>query len=63
MSIIQDGFMGAKDSALQIYTNIDEAKQLLADAGYPDGFDIDMPVCDLDMERCSSDRPAQKVKD
>ncbi len=25
-------------------------KQLLADAGYPDGFDVDMTVSDLDME-------------
>ena len=32
-SIIQDGFMGAKGQRPADYTNIDEAKQLLADAG------------------------------
>ena len=39
------------------------SKQLLADAGYPDGFDIDMPVCDLDMEGVLLTDLAQKVKD
>ena len=62
-SIIQDGFMGAKGQRPADYTNIDEAKQLLADAGYPDGFDIDMPVCDLDMEGVLLTDLAQKVKD
>ena len=38
-SIIQDGFMGSKGTRPDDYTNIEEAKQLLADAGYPDGFD------------------------
>ena len=39
-SIIQDGFMGSKGTRPDDYTNIEEAKQLLADAGYPDGFDM-----------------------
>lgn len=55
--------MGAKGQRPADYTNIDEAKQLLADAGYPDGFDIDMPVCDLDMEGVLLTDLAQKVKD
>ena len=49
-SIIQEGFMGSKGDRPDDYTNIEEAKQLLADAGYPDGFSIDMTVSDLDME-------------
>ena len=51
-SIIQDGFMGSKGQRPDDYTNLDEAKQLLADAGYPDGFDVDMTVSDLDMVFC-----------
>lgn len=31
-SIIQDGFMGSKGTRPDDYTNIEEAKQLLADA-------------------------------
>ncbi|MFR5731310.1 MAG: hypothetical protein ACLUD2_04440 [Clostridium sp.] len=38
-------------------------KQLLADAGYPDGFDVDMTVSDLDMEGILLTDLAQKVKD
>ena len=62
-SIIQDGFMGSKGQRPDDYTNLDEAKQLLADAGYPDGFDVDMTVSDLDMEGILLTDLAQKVKD
>ena len=62
-SIIQDGFMGSKGTRPDDYTNIEEAKQLLADAGYPDGFDVDMTVSDLDMEGILLTDLAQKVKD
>lgn len=62
-SIIQDGFMGSKGERPDDYTNLDEAKQLLADAGYPDGFDVDMTVSDLDMEGILLTDLAQKVKD
>ena len=61
--IIQDGFMGSKGERPADYTNLDEAKQLLADAGYADGFDIDLTVCDLDMEGVLLSDLAQKVKD
>ena len=47
----------------QDYTDIEAAKKLLADAGYPDGFDIDLKVCDLDMEGILLTDLAQKIKD
>ncbi len=62
-SVIQDGFMGSKGQRAADYQNIDEAKQLLSDAGYPDGFDIDLTVCDLPMEGVDLADLAQKVKD
>ncbi len=62
-SLIQTGFMGAKGERSVDYTNIEAAKQLLAEAGYPDGFEIDMPVCDLSVESIILTDVAQKVKD
>ena len=55
--------MGSKGERASDYTDIEEAKKLLADAGYPDGFDIDLKVCDLDMEGILLTDLAQKVKD
>ncbi len=43
--------------------NLEEAKALLAEAGYADGFDIDMTVTDLDMEGILLTDLAQKIKD
>lgn len=62
-SIIQSGFMGSKGERDADYTNLEEAKALLAEAGYPDGFDVDLTVCDLDMEGVALTDLAQKVKD
>ena len=62
-SIIQSGFMGSKGEREADYTNLEEAKALLAEAGYPDGFDVDLTVCDLDMEGVVLTDLAQKVKD
>ena len=62
-SIIQTGFMGSKGERATDYTNLDEAKELLAEAGYADGFDVDLTVCDLDMEGVALTDLAQKVKD
>ncbi len=60
--IIQVGFMGSKGERPVEYTNIDEAKALLAEAGYADGFDIDLTVCDLNMEGILLSDMAQIVK-
>ena len=54
--------MGSKGERPADYTNLEEAKALLAEAGYPDGFDIDLTVCDLDMEGILLIDLAQKVK-
>ncbi len=62
-SIIQSGFMGSKGEREADYTDLEEAKALLADAGYADGFDVDLTVCDLDMEGVALTDLAQKVKD
>lgn len=61
--IIQVGFMGSKGERPTDYTNVEEAKALLAEAGYADGFDVDLTVCDLDMEGILLSDLAQKVKD
>ena len=55
--------MGSKGERSVDYTNIEDAKALLAEAGYPDGFDIDLTVCDLDMEGILLTDLAQKVKE
>jgi len=62
-SIIQSGFMGSKGEREADYANLEEAKALLAEAGYADGFDVDLTVCDLDMEGVALTDLAQKVKD
>lgn len=62
-SIIQTGFMGSKGERATDYTNLDEVKELLAEAGYADGFAVDLTVCDLDMEGVALTDLAQKVKD
>lgn len=62
-SVIQSGFMGSKGERATNYTNLEEAKALLAEAGYADGFDVDLTVSDLDMEGILLTDLAQKVKD
>lgn len=62
-SIIQTTFMGNKGERSADYTNIEEAKALLAQAGYADGFTVDMTVSDLDMEGILLTDLAQKVAD
>ena len=61
-SLIQVGFMGSKGERSADYTNIEEAQALLAEAGYADGFDIDLTVCDLDREGILLTDLAQLVK-
>ncbi len=62
-NIIQSGFMGSKGERPADYTDIEAAKALLAEAGYPDGFDIDLTVCDLDTEGILMSDLGQKIKD
>ena len=62
-SVIQDGFMGSKGVRDTGYQDIEAAKALLAEAGYGDGLDVDLTVCDLDMEGVPLTDLAQKVKD
>ena len=61
--IIQVGFMGSKGERPTDYTDLEGAKALLAEAGYPDGFDVDLTVTDLDMEGILLTDLAQKIKD
>ena len=62
-SLIQDGFMGSKGVRDTGYQDVEAAKALLAEAGYGDGLDVDLTVCDLDMEGVALTDLAQKVKD
>ncbi|MBR0373114.1 MAG: ABC transporter substrate-binding protein [Mogibacterium sp.] len=62
-SFLQDGFMGSKGTRDVSYTDIEAAKQKLADAGYPDGFDVELTVCDLSFTGTALTDVAQKVKD
>ena len=61
-SVLQDGFMGSKGQRDVSYTDLDAAKEALAASAYPDGFDIDLTVCDLDMEGVVLTDLAQMVK-
>lgn len=62
-SIIQDGFLGCKGERSVDYTDVEAAKALMKEAGYADGFDIDLTVCDLDMEGISLEDLAVEIKD
>ena len=60
-SIIQVGFMGSKGE-VDFPRDMEKAKSLLSEAGYPDGFDTDLTVSELDMEGIPLLDLAQKVK-
>ena len=63
-SIIQVGFMGSKgEKDVTKAQDLKKAKELMKKAGYEGGFDIDMPVCELDMEGVALLDLAQKVKE
>ena len=62
-SIIQVGFAESKGELAADYRNIEEAKALMAEAGYPDGFSTDLVVSDLDMSGVFMSDLAQKLKD
>lgn len=63
-SIIQVGFMGSKgEKDITQAQDLEKAKALMKEAGYENGFDIDMPVCELDMEGVPLLDLAQKIKE
>lgn len=62
-SIIQVGFMGTAGGVdAKSARDLDKAKELLKEAGYEKGFDIQMQVCELDMEGISLLDLAQKIQ-
>ncbi len=64
LSIVQVGFMGSKGEVdVTTAQDLEKAKQLMKEAGYENGFDIDMPVCELDMEGIPLLDLAQKLKE
>lgn len=63
-SIIQVGFMGSKgEKDVSKATDIEKAIELLKEAGYEDGFDIDLEMSELDMEGVPLLDLAQIVKE
>ena len=63
MNIVPDGFIGAlqKDAASSM--DLDKARALLAEAGYPDGFDVPFTVATFNTEGTSWTTLGQKIKD
>lgn len=62
-TIIQVGFLGALPARDPGYTDLEKAKELLAKAGYPDGFTIDFDVITHATEGIKWVNMAQKVKE
>ena len=62
-SIVQVGFMGSKGEKESTERDLEKAKSLLAEAGYENGFDIDLDMSELDMEGVPLLDLAQVVKE
>lgn len=62
LSFIQVGFLGCLGEREEGFRDLEKAKELLAQAGYPDGFTIDFPVTDLIPEGIALTDLAQKIK-
>lgn len=60
-SYIQVGMFGALDEKDTSERDLDTAKELLEEAGYPDGFEIDFPCCTLSVEGIPLTDLAQKI--
>lgn len=61
-SFVQIGFLGALEEKEADFRDVEKAKELLAEAGYADGFSIDFPVTDLLPEGISLVDVAQKIQ-
>ncbi len=61
-SFIQEGFLGAIGERDTDFRDTEKAIELLADAGYPDGFEISFPVTDLLPEGIALTDMAQKIQ-
>lgn len=63
VSFIQYGFLGALDPKdPKTARDLDKARDFLSKSPYPDGFEIDFPVCDLAPEGIPLTLIAEKVK-
>jgi peptide/nickel transport system substrate-binding protein len=56
------GLLGAFGPEQGIQRNLDEARALLAEAGYPDGFDITLEYPDFSFQGVNMNTNAQKVQ-
>ena len=61
LSIVPNGFVGAKERP-EDYQDVEQAKALLAEAGYADGFDITLTTANYDTEGTSWVTMAQKIQ-
>lgn len=61
-SMIPLGFFGAYTAEQAIQRDIEMAKSLLAEAGYPDGFDVDMVYWSTTNAGVNFDTNAQKIQ-
>jgi len=62
LNIVPDGFPGALQQD-ENYTDLDKAKELLKEAGYEDGFEVEFTVANFDTEGMSWTTLGQKIKD
>ncbi len=61
LSIVPQGFIGAKNRP-DNYQDIDKAKELMAKAGYADGFDIELTAANYNSEGMQWPTIAQKIQ-
>jgi peptide/nickel transport system substrate-binding protein len=59
-SPVPDGFFGATSDVPKFEHDVSKAKQLLADAGYPNGLDVTLNV--YDTQKLASDVLAEQLK-
>ncbi len=62
LDIVPKGFTGALEKD-EDYQDLDEAKKLMEEAGYKDGFEVKFTVANFDTEGMSWTTLGQKIKD